>query len=268
MTAFLTVNDEEIDLETALRWQMIAGNHTFAQETIKNAVVRQYAEANGIEATAEELQTVFNEFRYALGLESAEATNAWLKTHGLDLQALQDFCEICALRNRIRASVTDDEIQERYTETRTSLERVDLYAIFSASQDESAELRAQVEEGENFLALAREHSTDPESAKKGGYLGETSREELSGEVEAAAFGGKPGDLVGPIKDDEDFVLYMVGERMAPTLEAMREKIREDLFEGLILDYAVNAEVEQNALGIRGNPFKDDEDFEEDEGDAQ
>ena len=56
--------------------------------------------------------------------------------------------------------------------------------------------------------------------------------------------------------------------MAPTREAMREKIREDLFEGLILDYAVNAEVEQNALGIRGNPFKDDEDFEEDEGDAQ
>lgn len=267
MAAFLTVNDEEIDLETALRWQMIAGNHTFAQETIKNAVVRQYADANQIETTAEELQAVFNEFRYALGLESSEATNAWLKSHGLDLQSLQDFCELCALRNRIRASVTDDEIQEHYTEIRTSLERVDLYAIFSASEGESAELRAQVEEGENFLALAREHSTDPESAKKGGYLGESRREDLSGEVEAAAFGGKPGDLIGPIKDDEDYVLYMVGARTAPTLEQVREKIREDLFEGLILDYAVNAEVEQNALGIRGNPFKDDEEFEQDEGDA-
>lgn len=265
MSAFLTVNEEEIDLETALRWQMIAGNHSFAQETIKNAVVRQYADANGIEASEDELKTIFREFRYALGLESSEATHAWLKSHGLDLEALQDFCEICALRNRIRASVTEDEIGEHYTDIRTSLERVELYAIYSATEDESAELRAQIDEGENFLALAKEYSTDPDSARKGGYLAEYSRDDLSGEVEAAAFGGNPGDLIGPVKEDDTFVLYMVGNRTSPTLDDVRDKIREDLFEGLILDYAMNAEVEQKALGIVGNPFKDDEDFEEADG---
>lgn len=265
MSAFLTVNEEEIDLETALRWQMIAGNHSFAHETIKNAVVRQYADANNIEASEEELKTIFREFRYALGLESSEATHAWLKSHGLDLEALQDFCEICALRNRIRASVTEDEISEHYTDIRTSLERVELYAIYSATEDESAELRAQIEEGENFLALAREYSTDPDSAKKGGYLADYSRDDLSGEVEAAAFGGSPGDLIGPIKEEDTWVLYMVGNCTSPTLNDVRERIREELFEGLILDYAMNAEVEQKALGIVGNPFKDDEDFEEADG---
>lgn len=268
MTAFLTVNEEDIDLETALRWQMIAGNHQLAQETIKNAVVRQYAEANEIEATADELRTIFAEFRYTLGLESAEATRAWIKARGLDLEVVQDFLEICALRNRIRASISEEEIQEHYTEVRSSLERVDLYAIFTASEDEAAELRAQVEEGESFLALAREHSTDPESAKKGGYLGETSREEIGGELEAAVFGGKAGDLIGPVKDDGEYVLYMVGERTMPGLDQVRDKIRDELFEGLILGYAINAEVEQKALGIRGNPFKDDEDYEDLEGEGE
>ena len=267
MTAFLTVNEEEIDLLTALRWQMIIGNHSLAQETIKNAVVRQYAEEYEIEASAEEMQKVFKEFRYALGLESAEATSAWLKSHGVDLEAMQDFCEICSLRNRIRASITDEDIQEQYTETRTILQRVDLYAIFTASEEECAELRAQIEEGENFLALAKEHSTDPESAKKGGYLGETRRDELSGEVEAAAFGGKPGDLIGPVKMDDYYVLYMIGAILSPTLEEVREKIREELFEQLILDYAMSAEVEQKVLGITGNPFNDDDEFAAEDEDA-
>lgn len=262
MTAYLTVNEQEIDLETALRWQMIAGNHNFAQSTIKNAVVLQWAEDNAIETTAEELQTVFKEFRYALGLESAETTSAWLKARGLDMQAVQDFCEICALRNRMRASITEDEIQEQYTAMRTALEKVELYAIYTDTEDEASELRAQIEEGENFLALAKEHSVDSDSAKRGGFIGESAREDLSGEVEAAAFGGKPGDLIGPVKEDDAYALYMVGERVETPLEDIRDKIRNDLFEAIILDFAMNAEVEQVALGVRGNPFKDDEDYED------
>jgi parvulin-like peptidyl-prolyl isomerase len=265
MSAFLTINDQEFDLETALRWQMISGNHSFAQETIKNAVILQWAEDNGIEASAEDLQKVFTEFRYALGLESSESTAAWLKSRGLDLQTMQDFCEICALRNRLRASISAEEIQEQYTAMRTSLEKVELYAIYTDTEDESAELRAQIEEGENFLALAKEHSVDTDSAKRGGFIGENARDDLTGEVEAAAFGGKPGDLIGPVKEEDAYALFMVGERILPTLEEMSDKIRNDLFEAIILDYAINAEVQQTALGIVGNPFKDDEDYEDFDG---
>lgn len=257
MTAFLKVNGDTIDIRTALQWQLIAGNQDFARETIKNAVIVQNAAKKGLKASQEDMQNVLDEMRYAMGLESAEAMNQWLKERALDLDAMQGFCEITALRNKMRAGVTEAQIQERYAEVQTKSETVELYAVFASSDDKAKEIKAQAEEGESFLQLARDNSNDADSARQGGFIGATSRGELAGEVEAAVFGGKAGDIIGPFKTEDGYAVYMIGKRHKPTLDEARFGLREAIFEESIHELAEKADVEQLILGLNVSPFAED-----------
>lgn len=262
MTAFLKVNGETIDVRTALQWQLIGDDQGFAQETLKNVVVLQSAAKTGMKASKEDMQVVVDEMRYAMGLESKEAMNQWMNERGLDLAAVQGFCEITSLRNKMRAGITDAQVQERFSEIQTKGETVELYGIFSDSEDTAKELKAQANEGESFLQLAKDHSIDQETGRQGGFIGATGRGELAGEVEAAAFSGKEGDIIGPFKTDDDYAIYMIGKLHKPTYEDEEFGLREALFEESIHELAEKADVEQLILGLKVNPFAEDKDGDE------
>lgn len=264
MTPFLNVNGESVNLQTALQWASLAGDQALEKRTIQNAVIVQYAAKNGIKASKADMQTVFDELRYAMGLESAEAMTQWMKERNFDLKAMQEFCEITSIRNKMRAAITDAQIRERYAEVQTKSETVDLYAIFLPTEDQAKELKAQAEEGESFLALAKEHSTDADTARQGGFIGSTSRGSLDGAVEAAAFGGKEGDIIGPFKTEKEYAIYQVGKHHKPTLEEAAFALREAMFEETIHDLAEKAEVEQVVLKQNINPFAEESDEESDE----
>lgn len=70
-------------------------------------------------------------------------------------------------------------------------------------------LRAQLEAGGDFAALAREHSEDEGSAKSGGFLNYFGRGAMVKPFEDAAFGAQVGQLVGPVETDYGFHLIEV-----------------------------------------------------------
>jgi peptidyl-prolyl cis-trans isomerase SurA len=76
------------------------------------------------------------------------------------------------------------------------------------------QLRARIEQGEDFATLARAHSEDPGTAGSGGDLGWLSPGQTAPEFEKAAAALKPGALSGPVRTAYGFHLIQVLERRA------------------------------------------------------
>lgn len=70
--------------------------------------------------------------------------------------------------------------------------------ILVKSENEAKDLMVKVKGGESFGDLAKKHSECP-SGKQGGDLGWFGKNMMVKEFETAAFNGKKGDVVGPIK---------------------------------------------------------------------
>ncbi|MBP7819979.1 MAG: peptidylprolyl isomerase [Candidatus Methanofastidiosum sp.] len=83
--------------------------------------------------------------------------------------------------------------------------------ILVKSEDLAKELREKVNKGENFSDLAKKFSQCP-SGKKGGDLGFFSRQKMVKEFEKAAFEGKEGTVVGPIKTQFGWHLIKIIEK--------------------------------------------------------
>ncbi len=63
----------------------------------------------------------------------------------------------------------------------------------------AAELIARAQRGENFAQLARQYSVEPAAATSGGDLGWFGKGRMVKEFETAAFSGRPGQVIGPVK---------------------------------------------------------------------
>ncbi len=125
-------------------------------------------------------------------------------------------------------------------------------------------LKAQIQGGASFAALARANSQDPGSAIQGGDLGWFGRGQMVGPFENAAFGAAPGTLVGPV--DTDFGVHLIEvlgtasqdvriatfstrlQAEASTLRRSEEKMEDFRYE-IDQDGVTVAEAEARRLGL-------------------
>jgi len=70
--------------------------------------------------------------------------------------------------------------------------------ILVKDEAQAKSLFAEIQSGGSFADLAKKFSGCP-SGKKGGDLGWFGRQQMVAEFEKAAFGGRKGDVVGPVK---------------------------------------------------------------------
>ena len=264
MTDFATINGADISIRQALAWRAATSDSSLVRETAKSVGAMQYAKENGISVSEEDIQNYFNEMRYVMEMESAEAVKAWMAEEGLTEQDVRENCQIGATLNKIRESISDDDLKETYTETQTPFEYAELYSITVEDNDLAEEIKAQAADGDDsFLNLAAEHSEDAATARQGGFVGEVTREMVRGEAEAAIFAASPGDVVGPIAEGEDMTVYMVKDIIRPSFDDVKESLRDEAFEELVESFADSAAIENKVLGtVQEAPSEADMDEEE------
>ncbi len=147
-------------------------------------------------------------------------------------------------------AVSDDEIRAYYdanVEDYTQEERVRARHILLRVEDEAqaaavearlAAIRARIEAGEDFAALAAELSDDPSSKVRGGDLGFFGRGTMIGAFEDAAFGADPGELVGPIRTNFGFHLIEVLEKQPGGTQSL-EEVRDEIYSTLVAERAAD-----------------------------
>jgi len=146
--------------------------------------------------------------------------------------------------------------QEERVRARHILLRVEDPALSGEVEARLAQIRSRIEGGEDFATLARELSDDPSSNVRGGDLGFFGRGAMVSEFEDAAFGGAPGQLVGPIRTNFGFHLIEVLEKQAGgtrSLEEARDEIQSSLLAERAADLAATKAGDLAALARREKP---------------
>jgi len=149
----------------------------------------------------------------------------------------------------VDTSVSEEDIALEFEARRAALETVAAaserrrMAHIQLSLDEeqaaeslAADIRARLDSGEDFAALASELSQDTSSASKGGELGAFTREELPEAMAQVLFSMQEGQVSEPVKVEGNLHLIKlleVTKRELPTLAELRDSIKADLVRGRV-----------------------------------
>jgi parvulin-like peptidyl-prolyl isomerase len=195
-------------------------------------IARTYAQEEGITVSDEEVDKEIEEIKNQVG-EQARASGQDLSDQEAFDQALeQNQISEDELRQDVRESLpvqevqervagnaepSDEEIQQFYNENKTAqftqpAQRCVRHILLNKDQQQKAEdIKAQLQDGGDFAALAKENSQDPGSAEKGGDLGCLGKGETVPPFEEAAFAAEPGEVVGPVETEFGYHLIEVTE---------------------------------------------------------
>lgn len=138
---------------------------------------------------------------------------------------------------KIDEQVTEGAIQQHYDDRAVQYKRPQARAahILVKDKTKAEELMKQLESGADFAALAKEHSEDEVTGKKGGELGWFQRDKLIAEVARVAFEEQLGQPHGPVETRFGFHIILPEERrdaipLADVEDEIRNKLRNDAAE--------------------------------------
>ncbi|MDJ0739714.1 MAG: peptidylprolyl isomerase [Gammaproteobacteria bacterium] len=220
---------------------------------IDQELIRQAAEAQGIEVAADDIDVVVSQLRDIF--ETDEAFQMRLQQEGFTEEGYRRHIERMLKAKRyvddIRAAepLVDDATLEAYYKDNTLRltlpERVRVSHILLSwkplgSPDDRAALHEQMKpilerarNGEDFAALAREFSEDEATREIGGDTGLFHRGQMVPAFEAVAFALQPGEISDPVETPYGLHILRVEERREPRLlplDEIREALREHISE--------------------------------------
>lgn len=137
------------------------------------------------------------------------------------------------------ALVSDQEIQKYYDEHKNEYERATARHILigvgpetglsdAQAKAKADEVRARIQKGEDFAALAKAHSADPGSKEDGGLLQPFTRGTMVPEFEQVAFGQKPNEVSQPVKTRFGYHIIQTQKVEIPPVAEVKEEIAESL----------------------------------------
>lgn len=165
--------------------------------------------------------------------------------------------------------VTDAAVQEAYAEQYGSGEPTEEFRashILLETEEKALEVKGMIDEGGDFAALAREHSTGP-SGPNGGDLGWFSSGMMVPEFEAAVLALEPGAVSQPVQTQFGWHLVKLQEtrvQPVPPLEQVRSDIEQELRETAVqerlAELEADAELSRLPAGSVSPDFLNDPDL--------
>ncbi len=195
-------------------------------------IAKTYAQEQGITVSDEEVNKEIEEIKKQVG-EQARASGQDLSDQEAFEQALQqnqisedelrqdvrENLPVQQVQERVtgNAEPSDEEIRKFYDENKAAqftqpAQRCVRHILFNKDQQQKAEdVKAQLQDGGDFAALAKENSQDPGSAENGGDLGCLGKGETVPPFEEAAFAADQGEIVGPVETEFGYHVIEVTE---------------------------------------------------------
>lgn len=156
-----------------------------------------------------------------------------------------------ALGKAIQAAVTEEALKAAYDARFADAEpQTEFHAahILVASEDEAKAIKAELDGGADFAALAREKSTGP-SGPNGGDLGWFGKGMMVPEFEAAVIALEAGQISDPVQTQFGWHVVKLDETRlaeAPSLDEMRQELAAEI-EGATIDAVVNQVMESTEV---------------------
>jgi peptidyl-prolyl cis-trans isomerase D len=259
------------DYEEMRRKEMLVNrlrDLTIRSVYVSNAEAEEEYRRRNEKATFDAIQVSSTSFFSEVEVDDSEI-QAYYDAHQTELtrdeQRIIRYLLVDTSRLRRLLEVDPIEIEEYYQSHRdeftegekASARHVLIRVDPNANQSDKAEAKLTADsvaemarQGADFAELASKHSDDPGTKDQGGDLGWFGRGQMVSAFEEAAFGAKPGDIVGPIESEYGYHIIKVEgfrpESQKP-LDQVRDQVRFAIVEGRS---AAEAELRATALEAR------------------
>jgi len=131
----------------------------------------------------------------------------------------------------VKERTTDEKVQTYYDDHKVQFAKAQVKASHILVKDEAliTEIKAKLDAGGDFAALAKEHSADPGSKNDGGSLGWFKQADMVGPFADAAFAAEKGTITEPVKTRFGFhIIKVEDKRDSVPLEEVRDQIENQL----------------------------------------
>jgi len=201
-------------------------NARILQAAIDDILIVQKAADIGMRVPPAYLKDVIDNIKKENNIESDEAFLQQLQREGMSLDDLKRNIERSILSRQVVSREVDAKIQVGEQDARNDYEarqaeyttpaKVRLQEILvrperGDARQLAAEIVRRARAGEDFAALAREHSSAPTRAA-GGDLGELAHGEMNPEIEKVAQSLEPGGVSDPLPRGDAFLILRLASR--------------------------------------------------------
>jgi parvulin-like peptidyl-prolyl isomerase len=231
--ALLIVNDQPLSLKQCLRYLQASGKlQGFIGDILRQYVLEQeIATRTDVEVSPAVIEQAVVDFRLKQNLTDPQAFQEWLTRNGINYELFHNQLASSFKLERLKAVISDARLQEHFIERKLFFDRIVLSRIVVPSKELAEELHTQITEGGSFEQLAREYSIADEKVANG-MMGPVSRGSLPDVLRAAVDSARPGELIGPLEIDKNWVIFRVDQFLPATLEdpQLRQVLQNEVFE--------------------------------------
>lgn len=244
-------------------------NARILNDAIEELLLVQRAEELGLRLRPEYVQDVLESIKKENNIESDDALRDQLRREGMTLDDLKRNIQHSILKRQVlsseleaKANVSEADARADYEARKAEYTRpatVHLEEILVKSEEgkdalaEARALVARARAGEDFAALARDHS-DATTRGAGGDLGTLSRGELNPGIEAALSTLTPGDVSEPLDTGDGYRVFRLVEKTEGSVVPF-EQVREEIERRLAQEHYAK-EYDAYIEGLRKNATVD------------
>lgn len=199
---------------------------------LSQRIIEKVARQKGIDVTAAEIEIEANRQRREKRLEKASDTVKWLEQQMLAPLDWEVGIRNHLLKQKLALALFSEEVEQFFIQNRSEFEQVIFYQFIVKDEKLAQELYYQIEESEiSFYQAARLYDIDDFRKYRCGYEGKVYRWAVIPEIASLVFSTSPKQLVGPIKTELGYHLFIVEEYIPAELTPKRyQEILDKMFQ--------------------------------------
>jgi foldase protein PrsA len=197
-------------------------------QLIQVAVLKRVADSMNLTVTDQDIDAALSTAAGSGDRASLEQNAA---AQGVDATTLRTYAAVVAYEQKIAEAIPVDAatLNQAYQQNLSSFQEVHVAHILVASEDQAKSILAQVKaDPTQFAALAKKYSTDTGSKDKGGDLGLQPRSTYVKEFGDAAWAGKDGTIIGPVKSQYGYHIIKVISHKTISLQEATPQLKLSL----------------------------------------
>lgn len=231
------VNGDQVMVDELFDLLYAQGGSEILDQLITRQLIIQEAGRLGIVVSEDDVDAEIDKIIEEGFTGSEEEFLMILAQYGVALEAFREDARLNLLARAIameQTEFTEDQGRDFFEENRhlyEQQEEVEARHILVETEAEAEEVAELLDEGEDFVELAREYSTDQSNKDDGGYLGFFGRGRMVEPFEEAAFSLSPGEYSDPVETEFGFHIIEVLDRKDQE-EVQYEDVSEQVMEAL------------------------------------
>jgi len=231
--SFLTIDNESISLERALKYLRAAGGYRrFLADIVRQYVLEKELKSRpDIQADAFRVDQAIIDFRVQSQLTDPNRFRQWLSSQSITYEDFQSQVAFGISVEKLKAeAIAESDLRSDFAERQSFFDRVLLSRIVLPDRASADRLQEEIlSDGSKFGSLAREHSLTPDRMTNG-MMGAVRRGTLPDILKTAVSSGRSGELIGPLEIDGRYCLFRIEKFLSANFEEIKPELLQDRFQ--------------------------------------